>query len=91
MTGGFSNLWTDLELINLTYFKSRDLLTKSHLTKPEVRLRSQNKSASLEMTFSAENLQRNYNGSGFSFRPDVLCDVEGKLRNWRKGSRLKKE
>ena len=26
---------------------------------------------------------------GFSFRPDVLCDLDGKLRNWRKGLRLK--
>ena len=32
-----------------------------------------------------------YYGSGFSFRPDVLCDIEGKLRNWRKVSRLKTE
>ena len=26
-----------------------------------------------------------YYGSGFNFRPDVLCDLDGKLRNWRKG------
>ena len=32
-----------------------------------------------------------YYGSGFSFRPDVLCDLKGKLRNWQKGSRLKAE
>ena len=29
-----------------------------------------------------------YYGSGFSFRPDVICDLDGKLRNWRKGSRF---
>ena len=72
-------------------FQVQGSINKINLIKPEVRLRSQNKSASLEKTFSAENLQQNYNRSGYSFRPDVLCDVEGKLRNWRKGSRLKKE
>ena len=76
-------------------------------TKPEIILRSQNKSASLEMTIEAKKLfgdsimnpnsnsrinqndDEKYYGSGFSFRPDVLCDLDGKLRNWRKGLRLK--
>ena len=54
------------------------------------------------MTIATENLFREpfinskfnkmddekYYGSGFSFRPDVICDLDGKLRNWRKGSRF---
>ena len=39
----------------------------------------------------AQNLWVRNPDSGFSFRPDVLCDIEGKLRNWRKVSRLKTE
>ena len=54
------------------------------------------------MTIAGENLFREpfinsklnkmsdgkYYGFGFSFRPDVICDLDGKLRNWRKGSRF---
>ena len=36
-----------------------------------------------------QNDDEKYYGSGFNFRPDVLCDLDGKLRNWRKGLRLK--
>lgn len=54
------------------------------------------------MTIATENLFREpfinsklqkmgdekYYGSGSSFRPDVICDLGGKLRNWRKGLRF---
>ena len=73
------------------------LWTKLNLIKQKNSIRSQNKSASLKTSFLDSSFGFDgiddlmYYGSGFNFRPDVLCDIEGKLRNWRKVSRLKTE
>ena len=89
----FRDLWTKLCLIKQkislrSQNKSASLET-TFAMENLFRVPTINSSQVLSSFGSQQIGEKIYYGSGFSFRPDVLCDLKGKLRNWQKGSRLK--